>query len=274
VTSNLVAHGALRILGLRRFVAALIAVVFSAGGLGAQPPVSASTPRATRSQLTELKSTLERAAFAAKSRDRANVMAELSIVRDRLDRGDFRPGDRFVMILRQDSVRADTLVVRDSLRVAVLNLPEFSVAGVLRAELEERLNGHVARFLRNSTVRTTLLTRVSVTGAVRNPGFYYAVPDRPLNDLLTLAGGPSPEANTSGLTVSRVGRTVLSKKDAKAAINEGFTLEMLNIQDGDVVHLPVKRRVNWRSVAQLGFLLLSVTLALLNFLRFYYSQQE
>jgi hypothetical protein len=251
------------------------ATVFLKGAVGqAQSPSIASYQRASRTQLQERLTTVERQVTTARSGDRSLLVAEASNIRMRLERGDFKPGDRFVVTLRQDSVRSDTLVVRDSLIVAVLNLPEFSVAGVLRSELEDRLGAHVSRFLRNAVVRTTLLTRVSVTGAVRSPGFYYALPDRPINDLLTSAGGPLPEADLNKLRVQRVGRNILIGKDAKKAVEEGRTLEALDVQSGDTVHIPVKRKINWQLVIQVFFIVTSLLFALIQFLQWYYGRED
>jgi hypothetical protein len=230
--------------------------------------------RATRSQIEQRVNGITQELTRAKSGDRSRLLEEQSTLRSRLDDGDFKPGDRFVLALRQDSVRSDTLVVRDSLRVAVLNLPEFSVAGVLRSELEDKLAAHVSRFLRNAVVRTTLLTRVSVTGAVRNPGFLYAVPDRPINDLLTTAGGPLPEADLGKLTISRLGRTILRSKDAKKVVEEGRTLESLDVQSGDTVNIPLKRKINWQLVIQLFFIISSLFFAVLQFFQWYYNRQD
>lgn len=253
---------------------AVAAVLALPAALHAQVAGTGSTQYATRAQLTEQLATLERTATSAKSADKSKALDAVARVKQRLEQGDFKAGDRFVLVLRQDSVRSDTLVVRDSLRVAVLNLPEFSVAGLLRSELEERMTAHIARFLKNFTVRTTQLVRLSVTGAVRNPGFFYAVPDRPLNDLLTTAGGPLAEANLNKVTVTRIGKTILDGKAAKQAVEQGRTLEELDIQGGDVVHLPLKRKVDWRSVIQLSFVVMSLFLGVLQFLRWYYDQQQ
>jgi hypothetical protein len=233
-----------------------------------------SGQRFTRAQVQEQLAKVNGDLARAKSGDRGRMLEQISVLKGRLENGDFKPGDRFVLSLRQDSVRTDTLVVRDSLRVAILNLPEFSIAGVLRSELEDKLNAHVARFLRNAVIRTTLLTRVSVTGAVRNPGFYYAVPDRPINDLLTSAGGPLPEADLSKLNIARVGRALLRSKDAKRVVEEGRTLEALDVQSGDTVHVPLKKKINWQMVIQLAFVAMSLLFAMLQFLQWYYNRQD
>jgi hypothetical protein len=263
-----------------RTVGLIVALALSAGA-GVLVPAAlygqagvAGAQRASRSQLEQEQKELERQLTAAKAKEKAALQLRMTALRDRLANGDFKPGDRFVLSLRQDSVRFDTLVVRDSLRVAVLNLPEFSVSGVLRAELEDKLSAHVARFLRNAVVRTTLLTRVSVTGAVAKPGFYYAVPDRPINDLLTSAGGPLAEADLNKISVSRVGRPILNGKDARQIVQEGRTLESLDVQSGDTVHLPLKKKVNWQVVIQLAFITMSLLFALLQFLQWYYNRLE
>jgi hypothetical protein len=240
----------------------------------AQSPGGINAQRATRAQLDEQLTRLTTQLPRAKATEKPGLQSQLSAIRSRLENGDFKPGDRFVVVLRQDSVRSDTLIVRDSLRVAVFNLPEFSAAGLLRSELEEKLGAHVSRFIRNATLRTTLLTRISVTGAVRSPGFYYAVPDRPINDLLTSAGGPAPDADLGMLTVTRVGRKVFSEKETKKAVEEGRTLESLDVQSGDTVHIPLKRKVNWQMVIQLAFIAMSLMFALLQFVQWYYNRDN
>lgn len=251
-----------------------LGVMLTAGAAEAQRRPVGGEQRATRAQLTAQLSEVERQIGTARSTDRSKLQAELAAIRTRLEVGDFRPGDRFVMRLRQDSVRSDTLVVRDSARVAVLNLPEFTVTGVLRSELEEKLAAHVSRYLRNAEVRTTQLTRVSVTGAVGNPGFYYVAPDRPINDLLTIAGGPAGDADLGKVTVSRVGKTLLNGKEAKTAVEQGQTLEALDIQSGDTVHVPLKRKADWATIIRLAFIVVSLFLAVIQFLQWYYNRPQ
>lgn len=242
---------------------------------GGQAVVSSGPQRATRAQLVELVGQLERTvASGAKGAARDRAAAALAATRTRLQQGDFRVGDRFVVTVRQDSVRSDTVDVRDSLRVSVLNLPELRLAGVLRAELDEQMSAHLARYLRNVEVRTRVLTRISILGAVLRPGFYYAAPDRPISDLLMLAGGPAVNANLSELEVSRGPLKVLRAKESKKAVKEGRTLEQLDVQSGDDVRIPEKRTINWQLVIQLFFILSSLLFAFVNFLQWYYGRDE
>lgn len=237
-----------------------------------EPPEGAQ--RASRSHLAEKLAQLEKQIGTVSGSDRQRLIVSREAIRSRLETGDFRAGDRFVMTLRQESVRSDTLVVRDSFFVAVLNLPEFSVKGVLRSELEERLQAHVSRFLKNAAVRTTLLVRVSLTGAVYKPGFYYAIPDRPLNDLLTIAGGPAVEADLSKITISRQGKTLLGGKASRKLLEEGRTLEELDVQSGDTVNIPVKKKFNWQLAMQMFFVISSLFFAGVQFLQWYYNRKD
>ncbi len=209
-----------------------------------------------------------------KTEERSRRSAELQGIRNRLQVGDFHVGDRFLITMRRDSVSTDTASVRDSLKVAVFSLPDISLSGVLRSELDERMSAHVARYLRGVSVRTNLLTRVAVLGAVRNPGFFLAAPDRPISDLVMLAGGPIPDANLKQLEISRGGKVQIKAKDSDRLLKEGKTLEQVDIQSGDEVKIPLKRKFSWQSIIQLAFVISSLFFAVLQFLMWYYNRKD
>ncbi|WP_298266995.1 SLBB domain-containing protein [Gemmatimonas sp.] len=240
----------------------------------AQDIVAAGPQRATRDELTTRVAELQSRQNASRGSALGRVRREMSVIQQRLQTGDFRVGDRFVVSVRMDSVRIDTVLVRDSLRVLVLNLPEVSVAGVLRSELEAHINTHVARYVRNATVRTSVLTRVSVLGAVLRPGIYYAAPDRPVSDLLMLAGGPLPDAKIDQFQASRGATRLLDAKAAKRIVKDGSTLEEVDIQSGDEVRFSQQRKINWGLVVQLAFVASSLFFAALQFIQWYYSRQD
>ncbi len=251
-------------------------VVASAAPSGAQDAPLGGSQRATRAALAERVATLEQqsSSGSVSGSAKSRATAELSAIRMRLQQGDFRVGDRFVITLRQDSVRSDTASVRDSLKVSVANLPDASLAGVLRSELDEHMTAHVARYLRNVSVRTSVLTRVAILGAVRTPGFYYASPDRPISDLVMVAGGPADQANLNELEVSRGTAKLLSVKDSRKAVKDGRTLEQLDVQSGDEVKIPIKKKINWQIVIQSMLVVSSLFFAGLQFLQWYYNRQD
>lgn len=253
-------------------------VVFAcAVPLLAQAQVVQSGPqRATRAELQARIVELERqvAAGEGKEKDRLRAATEVAAIRSRLELGDFRVGDRFLVTVRLDSVITDTASVRDSLKVALLNLPDVSLEGVLRSELDARMGAHVARYVRNADLRANVLTRIAILGAVARPGFYYAAPDRPLTDLVMLAGGPAPNANLNELEVARGRTRILGAKESRKLLKEGRTLEQLDIQSGDEVRIAERRRVNWQLVIQVFFIISSLSFAVFNMLRWYYDRQD
>jgi protein involved in polysaccharide export with SLBB domain len=246
----------------------------------AQESVPAGLQRATRAQLADRVAELERQlATGTRGLDRNRALAEIAGIRRRLEQGDFPVGTQFVLTLTTaEQVRADTVSVRDSLLVSIATqvgtLPDASVKGVLRSELNDRLSAHVARYLRNAQVRVNVLTRITISGAVGSPGIYSVSPDRPVGELIMIAGGPALNAKLDEVEISRSGRKVLSSKDSKRALKEGRTLDQLDVQSGDDVRVPAKRRINWSAILQVLAIASTLFFALIQFLQFYYSRQD
>jgi hypothetical protein len=257
--------------------AAALVLCAVATSVPAQVAPTAGAQRASRMELAARVATVEQELASGKhqgsSQNRAK--AEIAAIQQRLQQGDFKVGDRFVLTFRQDSVRTDTASVRDSLMVSLLALPEVSLAGVLRSELDDRLNGHVARFFKNASVRSSVLTRIAIRGAVQGPGFYYAAPDRPVSDLVMLAGGPLVTANLDQLEVRRGSVVLLKPKASKRVVKEGRTLEQIDIQSGDEVFIPAKRgRPSSQSIIQVLFVFSSLFFAFLQFVQWYYGRLD
>ena len=265
---------------VRRLAAGFALVASLAGVAAAQGTAPTSIQRATRAQLADRVAELERQlATNARGVDRNRAMAEIAGIRRRLEEGDFPVGTQFVVTLTTaEQARADTVSVRDSQMVAISTqvgtLPDASVKGVLRSELNERLSAHVARYLRNAQVRVNVLTRITISGAVGSPGIYSVSPDRPVGELIMIAGGPALNAKLDEIEISRSGRKVLSAKDSKRAVKEGRTLDQLDVQSGDDVRVPAKRKINWSAVLQVLAIVSTLFFAVIQFIQFYYRQQE
>jgi hypothetical protein len=236
----------------------------------------AGAQRATRGDLSQRLGSLEQqlAGASLKGTARTAAQGEVAAIKARLEVGDFKVGDRFVVTLRFDSISTDTASVRDGLLVALFSLPDVSLKGVLRSELDDRLSSHVARYLRNASIRANVLTRVGVFGAVGAPNYYLVSPDRPISDLIMVAGGPTADANLNQLEIERSGKKVLSAKESKKALKEGKTLEQLDVQSGDDVRIPTKRKINWQLLIQLFFIISSLFFAFIQFIQWYYGRDD
>lgn len=197
----------------------------------------------TRSDLQDLLRRLDEAAnsatYSAPLRDRARIEAQQ--IRTRLAEGDFNVGDRISMVVEGEQALTDTLTVMDGRILRLPAIGDVSLAGVLRAELEDHLRATLRKYLREPAVRAHSYIRLSLLGEVGRPGFYVVPTDMVLTDALMLAGGPSGGAKLTAIRVDRSGLTIWGDQALQEAMAQGRTLDQLGLQGGDQVFVPRKR---------------------------------
>jgi len=97
--------------------------------------------------------------------------------------------------------------------------------------LESYLREEYSSYLRNPIIQASPLIRVSVLGYVRDPGSYRVEPDRPLWDVIAMAGGPNDSGDITQMLVSR--SAVVRNDNLLTAYEEGVSLREIGIQSGD-----------------------------------------
>jgi protein involved in polysaccharide export with SLBB domain len=214
------------------------------------------------------------AARRLSGRRRQDAERELLVLRGRLESGDLRVGDQLVItITGAGEVKTDTATVREGMQVSFASLPDASVAGLLQGEVQPRLQAHTDRFFLNRTVRVNVPTRIAVLGEVVRPG-YYAIPsDRPVAELLMLAGGPTPLSALDDITVRRDGRRILSAEAWDRGQRAGLTVGQLGLQSGDELEIARRRRMDWAQFSQLAFVVVGASVALLQLLVIIYREE-
>lgn len=228
---------------LVRACAATAALLVSAAAAGAQAPPSGGY--VTRAEL-------QRQAAAAGDQGAA--------IRDRLRDGDFRVGDRIVLSTRSSlqlpqplaEALNDTLVVRDGRMVRfAANIPDLALTGVLRSELEERVNAHLRAYLRDVTTRTEILLLANISGPVGRPGYTALAPDMLLTDALMAANGVGQDADLNRTEIKRDNEVIIERDSVRAAIRNGATLDRIGFRSGDEIAVGEERRRNWTTVLQI-----------------------
>ena len=136
-------------------------------------PESDSThAQATRAQLQMMAVNTDQEAAATKDAGmRQQKQLQAATIRARLRDGDFDVGDRVFISIRTDSTVADTVTVRAGRMIRLANIPDISLQGVLRSELQDYLTTQLTRYIKRPDVQTTSLVRVAVLGSVSKPGF-------------------------------------------------------------------------------------------------------
>jgi protein involved in polysaccharide export with SLBB domain len=199
---------------------ALTLVVTSAGWSQAE---RVARVQATRAELQQLLQT------------RGDSLGEegRAAVQRRLSEGDFQVGDRIVIRVIDEPTLTDTFAVRSGRSLSLPNLPDLSLTGVLRSEVDSFLTQKISQHIRNPQVDAIALIRVAVLGAVNRPGFYNVPAEFPVSDVVMAAGGPSGNADLKKATVRRGTEIIVTRKQMENALASGTSVDQLNLVGGD-----------------------------------------
>jgi protein involved in polysaccharide export with SLBB domain len=235
----------------RLLLVAVLLLVF-AEQAEAQRPVRDAARRATatRAELEELAASAEQMATsrAVSEAVRRQKAQEAQTIRTRLTTGDFTAGDRIsITILGAGEPYRDTLTVAPGGVIALPNIGQISLRGILRMELEPHLTREVSKFVRNVTVTAGPVTRIAVMGAVGRPGFFQLSSDAMLSTAIMIAGGPNSESDIRQIVIRRGDDELWDRKSVQVALQEGVTLQELGLRGGDEIHVGRVRR--WGSQA-------------------------
>lgn len=231
---------------MRRFIPTLLPLlllVVITPVVQAQTGWTTSRPQMTRAELDDLLSRLQ---TISDSRDnpseiRSQASLEASRVRARLEQGDFRVGDQVNLLVEGEEALTQTFTLRPGPTLPLPGIGNIDMAGVLRAEAEEYLTAQLAQYIRDPVVRVETSLRLTISGAVSQPGFYSLDPDRALTDAIMLAGGPAAIAQLRGIYVERGPERIWSGEYLQQAIADGRTLDQLSLQAGDHVVVPAEQ---------------------------------
>lgn len=232
-------------------LAALFLSAPTAGGAQVSDDYPGRRPIATRAELEAALAEAERVANSDgfSSGYRESKRTEASLIRERLTEGDFQVGDQVNITMQGgDTLSTGGQIAVGPGRVLTLpGLPDIPLRGVLRSEIQQYLEREVARYIRNPQIKARALIRLSVLGGVGRPGFYQLEAEMLLSDALTAAGGIS---NTTELAKSEIKRNeerIVDGEMFQTAINDGRSLDQLNLRAGDVIDVGQRRQ---RSVLQ------------------------
>ena len=161
---------------------------------------------------------------------------ERQIVEHRLQEGDFRVGDRLVVMVAGEKALSDTFTVRAGQTLVLPDMAPLSLHGVLRSELQEKLQTHVSQYIRQPTVTAEALIRIGILGTVARPGYYNVRADQNLGDMLGLAG-LTGDADLGKMHIVRDGNDFFPRDEARRAMASGKSLDMLGLQGGDEIQV-------------------------------------
>ena len=240
----------------RRRLITVCLTVFSlalAGAVQAQGTSEAFDPRsssATRETLEAMATKAEREAVSARNEESRNQhRTDAELMRQRLRDGDFEVGDRILVTVDSGAVGVtDSVTVRAARSIQLTGMPEISLQGVLRSELEEYLTQQFARIIREPKIRAVPLLRLGIYGPVGSPGFYQVPADMLFSDVIMLSGGPSSTADLNKSVVRRGRREIVSRKTIQRALVVGSTIDALGLRAGDAIYVGTTGTKKWSEI--------------------------
>jgi protein involved in polysaccharide export with SLBB domain len=140
-----------------------------------------------------------------------------------------RDGDRILLKIWTDTIFGDTARVQQGSIVILPRLGAVSIASIPANRVADSLRSAYARLLRDAAIEVTPLRRVTVSGAVRNPGLYFLDTQSTVREAIAIAGGISDAGVTSHLTLLRDSSRI-RMKDWQVATGETAT-----VHSGDIV---------------------------------------
>ena len=115
---------------------------------------------------------------------------------------------------------------------------QVHVSDITTDSLRRMLIGTYSQYLKDPSIEVTMLRRVTVIGAVKNPGLYPVDPTMSIADVLALAGGADPTGMQDKVDVIRGG----NKQRVK--YTQGTSIGSLAIRSGDELFLPERSWVS------------------------------
>lgn len=116
-----------------------------------------------------------------------------------------------------------------------------SVSGLTLAQAQDTLSMVMGRLFKTAKVKLTLVGLrsgiVFLTGEVRNPGAYDALPVERVSQIITRAGGLAPLGSRTHIELIRAGQ-VYSIVDIQRFETKGDLLANPYVQSGDVIQVP------------------------------------
>lgn len=141
------------------------------------------------------------------------------------------PGDAIQLAFWREPQLSGDYPIDETGMVVLPLLGPRTVARVPPAELKRTLLEEYAQQVRNQEVRITLLRRVRILGAVKNPGLYRVDPTMTVVDALALAGGATPQGKLKGIRILRNGQEIHSHLDVNMQLLE-------QVRSGDQIEVP------------------------------------
>jgi polysaccharide export outer membrane protein len=143
-----------------------------------------------------------------------------------------RPGDVVRLRIWREPDMSGDFPVNETGIVVLPRLGPLNVIAESSGSLRARLVDAYAEFLNHRSIDVTLLRRIQVLGAVRQPGVYPVDPTMTISDVLAVAGGATTDGDPNKLELIRAGQQIPGRISRQSLISES------HVRSGDQIFVP------------------------------------
>ena len=248
---------------MSRIALAIAVTIVATAPLAAQEPqtspdsllnrlASAQRATVTRAQLeaalAEIDMIIASSGYSAAIKERKRN--EAALIRHRLTEGDIRSGDVIVMGVANEPDLSGAFPVTTSRSIIIPAVGEIQIGNQLRSEIEAYLTTQMKRFVRDPLVRAEPQIRLAIFGGVGRQGFFLTSASALLTDvIMQSAGGIARNTQLDKSSIKRNDVEIVDREVFQAALRTGLSLDQINIQAGDEIHVGQRRTGRWPVIA-------------------------
>lgn len=156
------------------------------------------------------------------------------------------PGDEIEILVWEQPGFNTTGTVSSTGTIVIPLIGEMNVNGLTQSQFERELKEELSEYIRGEiiltiSIRNTAHMIVSVLGMVARSDNYPIVDETPIYKVLSMAGGPSEEADIRKIKIYRKTRTPHTQTlDLTQYLDSGMDNPQAMVRPGDVVYVPQK----------------------------------
>lgn len=170
-----------------------------------------------------------------------------------------QPGDVVKLWVWREEEMTGEFPVPESGVIVFPKIGAWTVTGKSTETLKDELLAEYRRFLRNPSIEITFLRRVSILGAVREPGLYAVDATMSMASVLALAGGTTEHGRPDRVELFRDGERLVTQITQRTRVSD------LPLRSGDQLYVPERTWLSRNSALVSAMLsgIVSVAIALI-----------
>ncbi len=154
-----------------------------------------------------------------------------------------------LMVWGQETLSGE-VIIRENGTLPLPLINDLSIKGMTLSQAEKAVTHRLSDFIKDPKcvldVVSSRYFKISVFGAITNPGVYPVRGKATIIELVAAAGGPAKRASLSKTRVMRGGHT--TRVNLRNIMQKGSLAENITVKPGDIIYIPKNKRPTMRDL--------------------------